>query len=132
MKARKILLKKFTQVDPFSKEIVKDEQGNPAYFSYRQQLWFILRTPSQNQAMTTEELMQRAQVQFILEGAEDNKAMFLDQSQYEVLKRVLDTFKWTVASRTMAQMIEDVRNAEEVPLQPKEKDEEKATPSNPG
>lgn len=119
MKARKIELKRVQSFNPITQEPIKDSQGNNVYFSYREQLWAILSGTNQGESLSTDEMMKRAQILFILESVKDGDSIFLDEGQYELIKKVLDNVKWTGVSRTSANFIEDLRNAPEVEVEEK-------------
>ena len=114
MKAYKILLKQIIQTDPFTGKELKDEKGNPIEFSYRQQLWSLLRSSSSNEGISTDDLMKRAQVQFLLEQTKEGGSVLLEKAQYDVLKETIDKAKWIAVTKTTADMIDSVKNAAEV------------------
>lgn len=120
MKAFEIFLKKIPMIDPFTKKEIKDQNGDQAYFNYRKQLWTIVRSTSNKQGIATGDVMKRSRIQFILEGAEDEKSVFLEQEQYEMLKKCIDEMKWIAASTYIADMIKIVREAKEVEVGKKE------------
>ena len=116
---KEILLKKIVMINPFTKKEEKNEDGSLLYFNYRQQLWNLLRSTNDQKGMTTDEAMNRARLLFILEGAEDNKPIFLEEVQYQTVKKCIDEIKWLVASVHVLDMVEMIRNAKEVEVKKK-------------
>ena len=64
-------------------------------------------------------MLKQAQILFLLENSEDEKELFFDNEQYQVIKQAIDTFPWRVVSQEIANLVTDIQNAEEVELEPK-------------
>lgn len=71
---------------------------------------------SQGGGIDYSELTRRCRVIDVLEKLpEDAKSVHLEDADYETTKRVISTFKWTVASVKLKEIIEDVMTAKESP-----------------
>jgi hypothetical protein len=116
MKAREIKLKRLQRIGPFSNK----NDGDQAFFNYREQLWAILKNPSEKGFLTTAEVLERARIQLLLETVEDGASVILTDEQYAILNKCIQETRWTTTDRFIADMIEDVNNAASVELEKKD------------
>lgn len=121
MKVREIHLKTIPVLNPFTLEQEKDQTGKLLWFNYREQLWLLLRDPSDTQGITTEQMMDRARMRFLLEDAKDDESLFLTEPQYAILNEVIETVRWVRVDGNAAKLIDAIRNAPEVEVGKKEK-----------
>jgi hypothetical protein len=119
VKVKEIVLKKVKRINPLTHEVIKNPDGTEAYLSYREQLWSILHGVGRQEGITTAELMQRAQIQFLLQDAKDEETLYFTPEQFATLDRVLDETRWVIVDSLTANFIKDIKEAKEVEVEPK-------------
>lgn len=87
---------------------VVDAKGNPAPFSYRQQIEELMRTPiDPRSGADVAEVRRSIRVLDALEHEQEG-ALVLEDADYEHLKKRVLATRWPIVDKAVLQFIEDV------------------------